>query len=84
MLIENFVVPLFYAIPLGLGILLLWRCRPGLPIMVLLTAFFLGAVVIARTFEIAERWYVLDHIYGALVGAIILLSTLGFCLDSPP
>jgi hypothetical protein len=82
-LIENFVVPLFYAIPLGLGILLLWRCRPGMPIMVLLTAFFLGAVVIARTFEIAERWYVLDHIYGALVGAIILLSTLGILLGLP-
>ncbi|MBR0950636.1 hypothetical protein [Bradyrhizobium canariense] len=80
MIFENFIVPLFYAIPLGLGILLLWCWRSWLPTMVLPAAFLLGAVVIARTFEIAERWYVLDHIYGALVGAIILLSTLGLLL----
>ncbi|MCK1718860.1 hypothetical protein [Bradyrhizobium sp. 141] len=77
MTLSILIAPLFFGVPLGCGILLLWRWRPEPSGVALVTALLLGVVVITRTFEVAERLYVLDQIYRALVRATVLLGVLG-------
>lgn len=81
-MISAVSAPLFYLVPIGVGVLGLWRFRHSPWSAWLPITFLFGAVVTTRMFEAAERARVLEPYYGVLVAAVAAASLLGLAMLS--